>query len=39
MVRASMDVDVYDVSIHGRANNTHRTSSAYLQIFIMPYLF
>ncbi len=27
MVRASMDVDVYDVSIHGWANNAHRSSS------------
>jgi hypothetical protein len=26
-VRTSMDVDVYDVSIHGGANNAHRTSS------------
>jgi hypothetical protein len=27
MVRTSMDVDVYDVSIHGWANNAHRTPS------------
>jgi hypothetical protein len=27
MVRASMDVDVYDVSIHGWANNAHKTPS------------
>jgi hypothetical protein len=27
MVHASMDVDVYYVSIHGWANNAHRTSS------------
>ncbi len=27
MVRTSMDVDVYNVSIHGWANNAHRTSS------------
>jgi hypothetical protein len=26
-VRASMGVDVYDVSIHGWANNAHRTPS------------
>ncbi len=28
MVHASMDVDVYDVSIHGWANNAHRSSSS-----------
>jgi hypothetical protein len=27
MVCASMDVDVYDASIHGWANNAHRTFS------------
>jgi hypothetical protein len=27
MVRTSMDVDVYDVGIHGWANNAHRTPS------------
>ncbi len=27
MVRTSMDVDVYNVSIHGWANNAHRTPS------------
>jgi hypothetical protein len=38
MVRASNDVDIYNVSIHGWANNEYRTTSAYLQLFIMPYL-
>ena len=28
MVHTSMDVDVYDVSIHGWANNEYRTTSS-----------
>jgi hypothetical protein len=28
MVRTSMDVDVYDVSIHGWANNEYKTSNS-----------
>ncbi len=38
MVRASMDVDVYNVSIHGWANNETGQQVAYLQMFIMWYL-
>jgi hypothetical protein len=31
-----MDVDVYDVSIHGWANSNAGQQVAYLQMFIMP---
>ncbi len=38
MVRTSMDVDIYNVSIHGWANNEYRTTSCLPSIFIIPYL-
>jgi hypothetical protein len=40
MVRTRMDVDVYNVSIHDGWPTMHIGHQvAYLQIFIMPYLF
>ena len=38
MVHTSMDVDVYNVSIHGWAGNAHRTPSHLHSNFIMPHL-